>query len=177
MKAGHNDFAVRRLWTVREASLYLAVLRFDVVRLVWQRRIPFVKVGRLCASIPLNLSGSSRQIAFNADLRADSGVSGRVATIRARLAKGRKQSRRWVSTKEGKSTGLIFTIKTESGSRSLRKVPIGAMPKHLLTLRKSDILRGCLQAARQDHVRRIRRALYGTCEGKQAVLVAGRTNA
>ena len=46
MKAGHNDFAVRRLWTVREASLYLAVSVSTLYGWVWQRRIPFVKVGR-----------------------------------------------------------------------------------------------------------------------------------
>ena len=37
---------------------------------------------------------------------------------------------------------MTITTKTESGSRSLRKVPVGAKPKNLLALRRSEILRG-----------------------------------
>ena len=46
-----------------------------------------------------------------------------------------------------------------------------------LALRKSEILRGVYKQPVKDLARRIRRPLYGACEGKQAVVVARRTNA
>lgn len=50
-----NDLTARRLMTVQEASEYLAVSVSTLYGWVWQRRIPFVKVGRAVRFDPVEL--------------------------------------------------------------------------------------------------------------------------
>jgi len=71
---------------------------------------------------------SSREIGLKPNRSANCpAIEPSLARIRARLAKGRKRVAKGVSTNEERFTGSTFTTKTESESRSLRKVPIDGM--------------------------------------------------
>jgi excisionase family DNA binding protein len=80
----------RPLLTIQEAARYLSVSVSTLYGWVWQRRIPFVKIGRALRFDPTDLEAyieASKQYPDKAQI-----VPLPAAIIRPRLAKGRKEA-------------------------------------------------------------------------------------
>lgn len=70
-----RDENPRRLFTVQEAAQYLAVSTSTLYGWVWQRRIPFIKMGRALRFDPNDLSAfveANKQLPRQESSRSDS---------------------------------------------------------------------------------------------------------
>ena len=81
-----------RLVTVNDAAKYFAVSVPTLYGWVYQRRIPFVKVGRALRFELVHLDALSREIGLSPDTSANyPAIERSLARIRARLANGKKR--------------------------------------------------------------------------------------
>jgi excisionase family DNA binding protein len=122
----------RKLLTVQEAATYLAVSVSTLYGWVYQRRIPFVKIGRALRF------DASDLVAF-VDARRTRPPD--PATMRARLAKGRKRAAMGIY-KRGNVYWIDFYDQNRNRVQESSLSTDRQDAEDLLTVRRSEILRG-----------------------------------